>query len=216
MIIENQLGPEAQARIADAVRRAEALSLGEIVPVAVAKSDPYGEVRYRGGLLAAAIATGAALLIPFPLTLGELAVIQLAAGLLGALASAWDPLERFLAGRRMMEQAVGARALRAFQDHGLARTAEGTGVLVFASLFERRAVILGDHGIHAKMKDATKDEWARALAALTAGLKAGDPARGFVDAVALCGARLAEHFPRDPATRPPVNELEDAIRLERG
>jgi putative membrane protein len=65
------------------------------------------------------------------------------------------------------------------------------------------------------MKDASHDEWATALAALTAGMKAGDPARGFVDAIALCGARLAEHFPREPSTRPPVNELADAIRFEK-
>jgi putative membrane protein len=215
MTIESQFGPDARKRIAEAIGRAESLSRGQIVPVVVEKSDPYSEVRYRGGLLAGAIATGVALLVPYPLTLGELAAIQLAAGLLGALAAAWDPLERFFAGRRAQEQAVQARALRAFEEHGLARTAEGTGVLVFASLFEHRAVILGDHGIHAKMKDATKDEWARALAALSAGMKAGDSARGFVDAIAICGARLAEHFPRDPSKHPSRNELEDAIRVER-
>lgn len=215
MAMKNPFDEAARASIAEAVKRAEALSRGQIVPVVLEKSDHYVEVRYRGGLLAAAVATGIALLLPFPLTLGELPIIQLAAGAVGALVAVWDPIERFLAGRRLQEQAVQARAHLAFQQHGLARTAEGTGILVFASLFERRAVILGDHGIHAKMKDETKDEWARALAALTAGMKAGDPARGFVDAIALCGARLAEHFPRDPASRPPVNELEDMIRVER-
>jgi putative membrane protein len=212
MAIETQFGPEARRRIADAVKRAEALSLGQIVPVVVEKSDPYAEVRYRGGLLTGAIATGAALLVPYPLTLAELVAVQLAAGGLGALVAAWDPVERLLAGRRMQAEAVQARALRAFEEHGLARTAEGTGVLVFASLFEHRAVILGDHGIDEKMKD----DWPRALGALTAGMKAGDAARGFVDAIAICGARLAEHFPRDPSSHPPRNELEDAIRVERG
>ena len=216
MTIQEAFGPEARQRIADAVKRAEALSRGQLVPVVVEKSDPYGEVRYRGALLAAALATGVALAIPYPLTLGELVLLQVAAGIAGALLSAWDPLERFLAGRRMQAQAVQARALRAFEEHGLARTEEGTGVLVFASLFEHRAVILGDHGIDAKLKGAARDEWARALDALTAGMRAGDPARGFVDAIALCGARLAEHFPRDPSRRPTPNELEDAIRVEQG
>jgi putative membrane protein len=216
MTIESQFGPDDRNRIADAVKHAEARSRGQIVPVVVEKSDPYAEARYRGGLLAGAIATGVALAVPYPLTLAELVAIQLVAGILGWLASAWDPVERILAGRRTQDQAVHARAARAFQEHGLARTAEGTGVLVFASLFERHAVILGDHGIHAKMKDGTKDEWEVAMAALTAGMRAGDPARGFVDAIALCGARLAEHFPGDSATRPPANELEDAIRVERG
>jgi putative membrane protein len=109
-----------------------------------------------------------------------------------------------------MDEAVRARALRAFHEHGLQRTEEGTGVLVFASLFERQAVVLGDHGIHEKMGDA---EWDRAVAALVAGMRAGDPARGFVDAIALVGARLADHFPRDPSRKAPLNELEDAIRV---
>lgn len=212
MEIESQFGPQAQARIAEAVKRAEARSRGQIVPVVVAKSDPYPETGWRAGVLGAALATAVALASHWPLTLGELVLLELAAGALGAFVAAWDPIERVLAGRATQEHAVRVRARLAFQEHGLGRTAEGTGVLVFASLFERRAVVLGDHGIHGKMKDG---EWERALAALTAGMRAGDPAGGFVEAIALCGARLAEHFPRDPATRPPVNELADAIRVEK-
>jgi putative membrane protein len=59
-------------------------------------------------------------------------------------------------------------------------------------------------------------EWDRALAALVAGMRAGDPGAGFVEAVALVGARLAEHFPRDPSAHPSRNELEDVIRTHRG
>jgi putative membrane protein len=212
MAIDLQFSQESQAQIAEAVKRAEALSRGEIVPVVVAKSDPYAETTYRGGVLAAALATAVALAIPYPLTLGELALLQLAAGGLGALLAAWDPIERVLAGRSTQEHAVMARARLAFQEHGLARTAEGTGVLVFASLFERRAVILGDHGIHERMKEG---EWEKAVAALTEGMRDEEPARGFIEAIALCGAQLALHFPRDGGTRPPVNELVDAIRVEK-
>ena len=107
-----------------------------------------------------------------------------------------------------MDEAVRARATRAFHEHGLHRTAEGTGVLVFASLFEHEAVVLGDRGIHEKMGA----DWDKAVAALVDGMRAGDPGKGFVDAVALCGARLAEHFPRDPSLHPSRNELEDQIR----
>ena len=56
---------------------------------------------------------------------------------LGAVLSLWDPIERQLAGHAAMEEAVRARAVRAFHEQGLHRTSEGTGVLVFASLFER-------------------------------------------------------------------------------
>jgi putative membrane protein len=210
-VLDRHFGEAARARIAEAVKRAEALSLGQIVPVVVEKSDPYPEARFRGALGAAAIATVVVLALRLPLSLAELPLLQLAAGVLGALAASWDPVERLLAGSRATDEAVRARALRAFHEHGLHRTAEGTGVLVFASLFEHEAVVLGDHGIHARMGQ----DWDRAVSSLVAGLKAGDPARGFVDAIAICGARLAEHFPRDPAATPPRNELEDAIRTER-
>jgi putative membrane protein len=209
--IQIKFGEAERARVSEAVRRAEALSRGQIVPVVIEKSDPYPEARWRGGVLAAALATAAVLAAGVPLVPWELPFVQLVAGALGALAAAWDPIERLLAGRRATDEAVRARALRAFHEHGLHRTAEGTGVLVFASLFEREAVVLGDHGIHARMGD----DWNHAVGALVAGLRAGDPVKGFVDAVARCGARLAEHFPRDAGALPPTNELEDAIRTSR-
>jgi len=206
--IEQQFDEAARARVAEAVRRAEALSRGQIVPAVVGKSDPYPEARWRGGLLAVALVTVALLGAGVPVAVWELPLFQLAAGIVGALVASWDPVERLLAGQRAMDEAVRARALRAFHEHGLQRTEEGTGVLVFASLFEHEAVVLGDHGIHEKMGD----DWNQAVAALVAGMRADDAARGFVDAIAVCGARLAEHFPRDPSSRPPRNELEDQIR----
>ncbi len=211
MRIDRDFSDEARARIADAVRRAESLSRGQIVPAVVEKSDAYPEARFRGAILAAALATGAVLALRAPVSLAELAVLQLAAGVAGALLGSWDPVERLLVGSKAMHEAARARAMRAFHQNGLHRTAEGTGVLVFASLFERAAVVLGDEGIHARMGD----DWDRAVAALTAGMAARDPAKGFVDAIAICGAKLAQHFPRDPGARAAPNELEDAIRASR-
>jgi putative membrane protein len=210
-MIDLHFDEAARVRVQEAVRRAEALSRGQIVPVVVEKSDAYPEARFRGAILAAALATVGVLAFRVPVTAGELPLVQLVAGLLGALLATWDPVERALTGARAMDEAVRARALRAFHEQGLHRTAEGTGVLVFASLFEREAVVLGDHGIHARMGG----DWKKVVDALTSGLHEADPERGFVDAIALAGARLAEHFPRDPATRPPPNELEDRIRTSR-
>lgn len=210
-MIDRFFDEAARARIAEAVRKAESLSRGQIVPVVVEKSDAYPEVRFRGALLAAGVATAAALAWGAP-SAAEVVALQLLAGIAGALVAAWDPVERLLAGTKAMDEAVRARAAHAFHEHGLHRTAEGTGVLLFASLFEREAVVLGDRGIHEKMGE----EWPRTVEALAAGMKAGDPAKGFVDAVAICGARLAEHFPRDPSARQAPNELEDAIRTSRG
>jgi putative membrane protein len=212
MDVERIFDQAARQRVAEAVARAERLSRGQLVPVVVEKSDAYPEARFRGALLGAALATAAVLLLDLPLTLVELPLAQVAAGLLGGWAAMWDPVERLLIGGKALDQAVRSRALRAFHEQGLHKTAEGTGVLVFASLFEREAVVLGDHGIHAKMGDAG---WEEAVQALVAGLRRGQPGEGFVEAVARCGARLAEHFPRDPAAGRTVNELADEIRVSR-
>ncbi len=203
----------AQQRIEAAVKAAEARSLGQIVAVVVERSDAYPEARLRGGIYGAMLGAGAALLLDrtWHLHLFELVLAQLVAGGLCALLANWGPLERLLARGLRMERAVRQRALRAFHEHDLHHTAQGTGVLVFASLFERRAVILGDHGIHSRMGDA---EWQRAVDLLAAGMRRGDPAGGFCQAIEVVGARLAEHFPRGAAPGP-GNELPDAIRVER-
>jgi putative membrane protein len=212
MDVDRFFGAEDRVRVAEAVRRAEALSRGQIVPVVVERSDAYPEVRTRGAVAGAGLATVAVLALGLPLTLAELPLVQLAAGLLGLLVSSFDPVERWLAGARAMDEAVRARAFHAFHEHGLHRTAEGTGVLLFASLFEREAVVLGDRGIDARMGQ----EWPRTVAALVGGMRRRDPAGGFVEAIAIAGSRLAEHFPRDPsAPVPPENELADAIRTSR-
>ena len=210
-MIERAFGAEARGRIEAAVRAAEARSTGQIVPVVVEKSAGYPEARYRGALLGAALATGIVLALRLPLTLAELPVLQIAGGLAGGLLALWDPLERLRAGRTELDLATRERAVRAFHEHGLDRTKSGTGVLVFASLFERRAVVLGDYGIDVKMGP---DAWQRTVEALVAGMRAGDPAGGFCRAIELCGATLAEHFPRGPGDGS-GNELPDALQTSR-
>ncbi len=212
MRLERFFGPEAQARVVQAVREAEARSTGQIVPVVVERSAHYHEVRWVGAVLLAALATALAETLHLGVTVRELPFLQLAAGIAGALLSGLAPVERRLAGRREMAQATRVRALRAFQENDLHHTEKGTGVLIFASLLERRAWVVGDHGIHSKMGEG---EWERAVAALVAGIRRGDPASGFCDAIGLVGARLAEHFPRGPAGAGPGNELPDGLVQEK-
>ena len=111
-----------------------------------------------------------------------------------------------------MDEAVRARAIRAFHEHGLHRTAEGTGVLVFASLFEREAVVLGDRGIHEKIGDRTGTVRSR---------------RSSTGCVRAIRARASSTRSRSAArsspstsratrrSTPRANELEDQIRASR-
>ncbi len=211
MALERHFPEAAQARIAEAVKRAESRSTGQIVPVVVERSQPYEEVRWIAAVVGAALGTGVGELAPFVDSFARLIGVQVAGGLLGYLVGRLGLVERLLAGRRHMDEAVLARAEQAFFEHGLHETREGTGVLVFASLREHRAVVIGDRGIHARMGDA---EWKKAVDALVEGLRRDDPARGFEAAIDVVGARLAEHFPRKDG-EPVANELPDALRRDR-
>lgn len=208
MTLDRFFPPEARERVARAVREAESRSLGQIVPVVVERSERYEEAPWIGGVLLAALATAVAEVGAVGVTAWELPFVQLAAGIAGALLARAGPVRRLLAGKGHIEEAVGGRARQAFMEQGLTRTERGTGVLVFASLLEHRAVVLGDHGIHEKMGD---EGWQQAVAALVDGIRRGDPAAGFCDAIGLVGARLAEHFPRPPGA-PAENELPDELR----
>jgi putative membrane protein len=210
MSLESQFPAEAQERIAAAVRQAEARSSGQVVPVVVERSEPYEEARWIAAVVAAALVTGLVELLRWEPTIAELFALQILGGVLGWIAGRLALVERLLAGKGHQERAVQARAEQAFFEHGLHETRDGTGVLIFASLRERRAVVIGDRGIHARMGD---DEWKRAVEALVEGMRRDSPGDGFVAAIAIAGARLEEHFPRRAGEIIP-NELPDGLKRE--
>jgi putative membrane protein len=203
------LGPDVQAKIIEAVRAAESRTIGQIVPVVVERSDHYPEAPLRAALLAAAMAAG---ILYWVSDLGPSVSLLVIAGaaLLGvALALAAPPVRRRLIGGRLLDERVHQRALRAFMEHGVYRTRGETGVLLFASLFERRVVILGDRAIHEKMGETG---WRQAVAALTSGLRQGEPEEGFVQAIRSVGEALAASFPRSDT--PGSNEISDDLRVD--
>lgn len=203
------LDTDARHRVQAAVKAAEVRSTGQIVPVIVERSSTYAEARLRAVLLGAGLGTAAIVLALARPTVASVLAGQAAGMLAGYALSAAPAVLRALAGKRALAQAAHDRAMRAFLEHDLARTAERTGVLVFATWLERQAIVLGDEAIHAKMRDG---DWDRALAALTAGLARGMPAEGFCDAIDLVGQKLAEHFPAGAAG--PKEELPDALEVD--
>jgi len=185
----------ARKRIEEAVRRAEAKSSAEIVPVVVDRSDAYPEAQDRGAIAALILAT-VVMWFAFPeLPRWEFVLVQALALPVGWFAGAFEPLARLLIGRRALDSMARWRAEVAFREEGLTRTKGGTGVLVFASLFEHEVVILGDRPVHEKVGDAG---WREAVSLLVGGIKANKPADGFVDAIDRLGEQLATHFPKGP------------------
>jgi putative membrane protein len=97
------------------------------------------------------------------------------------------------------------QAVNEFHRLGLSKTVARTGVLLFVSLFERRVVVLGDAGIHAKVGD---EHWDATRAAILAKIRRGRVDEGLVDGIRASGEVLAQHFPWTQGDR---NELPDRV-----
>jgi putative membrane protein len=85
------------------------------------------------------------------------------------------------------------------------RTTGRTGILIYLSLAERRAEIVADEAISAKVDPRV---WGEAMAPMLRHLRDGRMAEGMVEAVNRVGAILAEHFPH---AEDDADELPDAV-----
>jgi putative membrane protein len=214
------------ARIAAAVRAAERGTSGEIRCVLAPDSgDPSERATWIASAFAL-VAPAIAVLLGFrPGSIaGGWSVGHLAAADEQALAAvslyialqavifalvwclfAWTPILRLVIPRNLLGARVHAAALTQFEALGLAHTRDRTGILLYASLAEHRAEVLADEGIYAK---APREVWDEIVSLLIAGLKANDPASGFVRAVERTGQILAACL---PPREDDANELPDGL-----
>ena len=211
------------ALVADAIRAAEARTDGEVSAIVAPNSDAYHDVVLHWSLIVA--------LLPLSLTAAFPGLLLWGAGL---LAGEWggEPGLRLmltlllvktavlflvarlivgLPGFRMAltpaatkARRVRRRAIMLFRTGTEQRTATSTGVLLYLSLAERRAEIVADRAIHAKVDPAL---WGEAMAVLVEAVRQGRPGEGIAAAIGRIGDVLAVHFPRgdDP------NELPDRL-----
>ncbi len=112
-----------------------------------------------------------------------------------AIATRLDWLRRLFTPRDQMREEVAARACEVFFDKRVHRTAGGTGLLVYVSLFERMAAILGDEIILKSLGQEALDEL---CSQLTRRLRTGDPAEAIGGTILRAGERLALVLPRAP------------------
>jgi putative membrane protein len=190
------LDPADRQRIEAAVIEAERATTGEIVVAVVHASDEYGSAGWRLGVALAVLAfLGLAHFrpdLPLLACLGAQAVALLVGHVLARI----DAIRRLLVSDALAELRVRQRAARAFAENGLTRTAGRTGILVLASLLERRVVVLADEGIHRVLDP--EESWQEVVDLAVTGLRDGRPAEGLLAAVARCGGILGRHLPTDP------------------
>jgi len=205
--VRRYIGPKDEERIRRAVAEAESRTRGEIVPMIVHASDSYAHLHVAGGIAIAVTAFVMGMVLWPRSHPSWFLMLELLGYVLGDLLFRIDGLKRLFLTKREMEAKVFDRALRAFYEHELHKTREASGILILASLLERRVQILADRGIHEKVGEA---EWRKAANVLTRALKEKHTGDGFCEAIAICGEVLARHFPVDGASpHGNPNELPD-------
>jgi putative membrane protein len=192
-------------RIAEAIRKVEATTSGELVTVIARAADHY---LYIPLLWASVIALAAPGVIWYAKPDVQFVVLysaQLATFLGLALLFRWTPLKMRLIPRWVKHRRASRLAQEQFFAQGLYLTRERTGVLLFASVAERYVEVIADRGINDKVK---ADAWKEIVAEFVKRVKNREIAEGFLVAIGACGQLLAEHFPRPEDDR---NELPNRL-----
>lgn len=184
-----------RARIAEAVRAAEASTAAEIVVVIETRACEEADATVAlvaAGFLAIFAAGPLSLLGP-SLHVVVFAQAAIFAGL-AALASS-SRVRRALGLDRLPSAAAHEAAERAFAELGLGRTKERTGVLIHVAVADRNVEVIADEGVHEAVAPQT---WREIVSDVTSAAGAGRLADGIVEAVSRCGAALAEALPAQP------------------
>ncbi|MEJ2662064.1 MAG: TPM domain-containing protein [Desulfobacteraceae bacterium] len=211
-LVQKFLTAQEYEQINAAVEKAEKTTSGEIVCMVHTASYHYPMSNVVG---AAALALPAAMALT-PLMGGWLWIgtqnmwvflsILVPAFILGHWVVKHTPwLKKIFISNREMAEEVEEAAVTSFFKHGLYRTKDGTGILIFISVFERKVWVLADRGIDAKVSG---DHWRSVVAGITEGIRNNQAAAAICLAVDTIGRTLAEHFPVAPDD---INELDNVI-----
>jgi putative membrane protein len=194
--------------IESATRAAEARTIGEIAVMVVDASSRYREAEVFGGISLGNVLAFLVTVFFFHESIWWYVPLTLAFFVPSWLLFRKIPvLKMHFAGPARREIAVQGRALRAFYEKGLYRTAQNTGVLFFISILERKVWVLADKGIYEKITQERLNDMAQAV---SEGIRQGRAAEALATAIREAGELLREHF---PIVDGDTNELPDAIMI---
>ena len=205
-LARNLLTEAEQQRLKNCVADVEKKTSGEIVPVIASMSSDYARAAALTTLL-----LGLALSIPGALILGMTAmwsylIVFLGGYLVAMLLVRLYPvlMGPFLSNHEKTAEVHKAAAIN-FHAHGLHRTRDLTGILIYVSVYERRVAVLADSGIDAKVDPGV---WQEVVDMVTDGIRSGQAPDALCRAVARCGELITAHFPVRPDD---VDELPNLI-----
>lgn len=214
------ISPTQMREIADTVAEAEKKTTGEIALAVVYQSDSYAFVELFVAFCASFLSFFILFLcsapiwnllertVWFPSPAQLTAVIGSGAAIVVFIVYLLvniPAIDRLIIPNDLKKRRVYARALQHFVESGVYKTTEHSGVLIFASVLERKFFVIADSGIAAKV---AQNEWAGICKIMTDGLKEHQAARAFISAVKECGRILQEYFPNKEEN---PNELPDGL-----
>ena len=177
--------------IKNKIKEAELKTSGEIVPVLVSKSDSYLYTHYMNSLIFSFLGLLLSRSSLLNVEVNQIILIFIFA-LIGFFLPYINDYKKLLLTKKEIEEEVHQRTLQAFFNNHLHKTKDGTGVLIFISLMEKRINIIGDHGINEKVGQSF---WDSELDILAKSLKDEKVTDGLLQVIEQIGDKLAEHFP---------------------
>ena len=214
------ISPTQMREIADTVADAEKKTTGEIALAVVYQSDSYAFVELFVAFCASFLSFFILFLcsspiwnllertVWFPSPAQLTAVIGSGAAIVVFIVYLLvniPAIDRLIIPNDLKKRRVYARALQHFVESGVYKTTEHSGVLIFASVLERKFFVIADSGIAAKV---AQNEWDGICKIMTDGLKEHQAAHAFISAVKECGRILQEYFPNKEEN---PNELPDGL-----
>lgn len=207
--IHKFLSDEERNNIENAISRVEESTSCEIVPVIVKRSSSVGHVPLTLTLIIVLIIVVAEL--PYSDWLWVMPWVWIWPFLiiviyyLSQVLAKIHWIQKNLVPEKDEIAQVHQRAHLEFYTNKIHRTENGTGVLIFVSVMEKKAVILADEEIAKKLP---KETWDQVLQELRNDLGEKKWGEGFVKAIEKCGELLKTHFPMVASAR---NELKNHV-----
>lgn len=198
------LSKEDQNRIANAIHSAETKTACQIVCVLAKTSSQYTSAPIIFASLAALV-TPWLLMAYTAMSVQLILTSQVIVFMFFTLLFCAPRIRVSLLPRKARRAVAHRAAMEQFYIRGLGRTKERSGILIFVSLAERYARIVCDDAI---AQLVPQREWQTAVDALTAHMRDGRIADGFIAVIDVGGQNLARHFPPTLASN---NALPDRI-----
>jgi putative membrane protein len=217
------LSDQDKARVEGAIAEAEKQTSAEIMVVVATRSGRYDRAEDFFGVLLALLAVAGAWSLwqglnpasgdwasGHDLAIGLLPVLGLFVFwfLVGVgLATRFPVLAKAFVPRAQFEAEVRRRGFEAFHLFRVGHTKGRNGVLIYVSLVERMAWVVGDDAVTEALPQTT---WEGATRAIGEGFSSGRHAEGLERAVKLCAEALALKFPRAADDR---DEIPNTVKL---